>query len=389
MPATRLTDGVLSWAGDLDEGTVQQARNTAQVPVVTGHIALMPDAHLGYGATVGSVIPTEGAIIPSAVGVDIGCGMVAVETDLDAADLPDDLRPLLSRIEASVPAGVGQGHDHARVGAAWLDAQPDTPELVRTSDRERRRAAEQFGTLGAGNHFVEVCLDETETVWVVLHSGSRGVGNTLAQRHIDRAKGLLKQRHESLADPDLAYVVEGTPEFREYVNDLEWAQRYAYANRERMVDLILHELFDDVGRGREVDRINCHHNYAAREHHDGRELWITRKGAIRAREGDRGVIPGSMGASSYIVRGLGNPLAYESAAHGAGRAMSRRQAKQRFATTDLAEAMGDRAWLSDRAGKLLDEIPAAYKDIDEVMERQRDLVQVEHRLRQVLNYKGT
>ncbi|MBW3662803.1 MAG: RtcB family protein [Actinobacteria bacterium] len=389
MPATQLTDGVLSWAGDLDEGTVQQARNTAQVPVVTGHVALMPDAHLGYGATVGSVIPTEGAIIPSAVGVDIGCGMVAVETDLDASDLPDDLRPLLSRVGEAIPAGVGQGHDHARVGAAWLDEQPDTPELVQTSDRERRRAAEQFGTLGSGNHFVEVCLDERDTVWAVLHSGSRGVGNTLAQRHIDRAKGLLKQRHESLADPDLAYVVEGTAEFREYVNDLEWAQRYAYANRERMVDLVLHELFDEVGKGREVDRVNCHHNYAAREHHDGRELWITRKGAIRAREGDRGVIPGSMGASSYIVRGLGNPLAYESAAHGAGRKMSRRQAKKRFATTDLAEAMGDRTWLSDHAGKLLDEIPAAYKDIDEVMERQRDLVQVERRLRQVLNYKGT
>lgn len=387
-----IRDRLLSWATDLDEQTIEQAERTARLPFVEGHIALMPDAHLGYGATVGSVIPTRGAIIPSAVGVDIGCGMIAVDTTLEAGDLPDDLGPLLSMIEQRVPAGVGQGHAHEAQGARWIAEQDEatgyTPAMVR-EQKGATKAARQFGTLGSGNHFCEVCLDEDDHVWVVLHSGSRGVGNQLAQRHIEAAKGVMARHFIELEDPDLAYVSEGTPEFEAYIRDLLWSQRYALANRDRMMDIVLGALAEVVGRDRvERDRINCHHNYAEREHHMGKDLWVTRKGAIRAREGDRGVIPGSMGAASFIVSGLGNAGSFTSASHGAGRRMSRGKARREIPLETLQRQMAGRTWLADRAERLLDEAPDAYKDIHGVMEAQSDLVTIDHELRQVLNFKG-
>lgn len=394
MSAEMLTDNLRSWVGDLDDPTRAQAERTSRLPIVAGPVALMPDAHLGLGATVGSVVPTEGAIIPSCVGVDIGCGMAAARTDLTSSDLPDDLGSMLIGIEEAIPAGVGRGHEkdadtgahrRSRTAGAWLrDNRPRT-EL---DDRRRRRAHEQLGTLGGGNHFVEVCLDGSETVWLVLHSGSRGIGNQLAQSHISVARNVARRMELRLEDPDLAYLLEGTPEFEHYVADLLWAQEYAALNRELMLDALTEVVFGEVGRGRVVERINCHHNYSAKEVHDGRELWITRKGAIRAGAGELALIPGSMGTSSFVVRGLGNPDSYESSAHGAGRRLSRRQARKRLSADSLARAMGDRTWLADRARSFVDEHPDAYKDIHEVMARQSDLVTVRDELHQILNYKG-
>ncbi len=397
MPPTKVADGVLSWASRLDEQTRIQAAKAATVPVVAGHVALMADAHLGKGATVGSVIPTDGAIIPAAVGVDIGCGMVAAETSLRAVDLPDDLSALLAHIEADVPAGVGKSHDHRAAGERWY---ADHAGDLRTelSAKQYDTTVAQFGTLGSGNHFLEFCLDERDRVWLMLHSGSRGIGNQLAQWHIRKAKGLMKQWFVELPDADLAYFVQGTPSFDHYINDLMWAQSYAAGNRARMVDIALQALIAAcfpqaepaaMARRIETRRINCHHNYTARERHYGKDLWITRKGAILARHGDLGIVPGSMGSASYIVRGLGNPASYHSCAHGAGRAMSRSEAKRRFKSSDLEAAMAGRAWLSTKAAALVDEIPGSYKDIDTVMADQSDLVETVHTLRQVLNYKGT
>jgi tRNA-splicing ligase RtcB len=263
------------------------------------------------------------------------------------------------------------------------------PEKVDLTTKQQKRAINQFGTLGSGNHFVEVCLDERDQVWVVLHSGSRGIGHQLAKVHIEGAKGHMAQWFIELSDPDLAYLVEGTPDFDAYIDAMLWAQRYALANRERMMDAVLARLWAAVGReGDEVRRINCHHNFTEKEHHHGRNMWITRKGAIRAREGDLGVIPGSMGAASFIVEGLGNPASYTSCSHGAGRRMSRGEARRNLDVATLRAEMGDRTWLSGQAEDLIDEDPRAYKDIDQVMEDQQDLVRVVHRLRQVLNYKG-
>ena len=376
------------WGTDIDQGALVQAERTARLPIMAGHVALMPDAHVGIGATVGSVIPTESAIIPAAVGVDIGCGMIAVETDLHAEHLPDDLQPLVSQFGRSVPAGVGRGRDLKSTGASdqrvthraekWMAEHPhDLPDGL------DKRALSQLGTLGSGNHFLEVCLDERENVWVVLHSGSRGVGNKLADRHIK----LARAQEQALEDKDLAYFLEGTVEFNLYVSDMLWAQTYALENRELMMDAALADLFGVVGTGDEVRRINCHHNFAQREEHKGRWLWITRKGAIRAADGDMGVIPGSMGTRSYIVRGLGETESYMSSSHGAGRRMSRGQAKRELTEESLVEAMKGKAWNQDAKG-LLDEHPLAYKDIDQVMEAQKDLVGIVHTLRQVANYKG-
>lgn len=386
----QVADNVVSWASQLDERAREQAAAAASMPFVAGHIALMPDAHVGKGATIGSVIPTRGAIIPAAVGVDIGCGMSAAETLLTAADLPDDLRPLLSRLERLVPPNAAQGREHDDAAHAWLQGH-GLPQTELT-DRDQRRTVTQFGTLGSGNHFWELCLDERDRVWIMLHSGSRGIGNALAQQHIKRAKGLMAEWFITLPDPDLAYFVQGTPQFAHYMTDLLWGQAYAAGSRERMTEVGLAALADFVGRpvaalGARV--IDCHHNYTAREHHRGKELWITRKGAILAREGVRGIIPGSMGTRSYIVSGRGNASSYHSCAHGAGRAMSRTEARRRYTAADLAVAMAGRTWLADRGDALIDEIPAAYKDIDQVMHDQRDLVEIVHTLRQVLNYKGT
>jgi RNA-splicing ligase RtcB len=383
--------GVRSWASLLDEVTRLQAARTARLACIDGHVALMPDAHLGMGATIGSVIPTREALIPSAVGVDIGCGVQAVRTTLGAADLPDDLGGLLRAMEAHVPAGVGEGHDEVahRAWRAFVDRHGEPPE---STDRLRRKAPLQFGTLGSGNHFIELCLDEVDRVWLMLHSGSRGIGNGLAQRHIAAAKRVARELRQELEDRALAWLPEGRPEFDAYVRDLEWAQAYAWENRERMIAVCLRLLAREVGRdpdGIGEQSINNHHNYAAREVHDGREVWVTRKGAIRAQHGQLGVIPGSMGTGSFVVRGLGNPDSYTSAAHGAGRAMSRGQAKREFTAADLERAMTGRTWLRHRAKDLVDEIPGAYKDLSVVMADQHDLVEVVHRLTTILNYKGT
>ena len=386
----QVTGRLRSWASDIDPGTLTQAAKTSRLPIVAGPVALMPDAHVGLGSTVGSVIPTKEAIIPAAVGVDIGCGMIAVETTLSASDLPDNLEPFLCTVERVVPAGVGQGHasdtDAAR---AWFAANPPPRDLGDLTVR----AVKQFGTLGSGNHFFEVCLDERDVVWVVLHSGSRGVGNKLAEKHIRKARGLAKALDLKLEDPDLAYFTEGTEEFGAYLADLMWSQRYAMANRGQMMSAALKAFFAFVGKGEGREPLNCHHNYTARERHtfeDGveREVWLTRKGAIKAEKGDLGVIPGSMGTKSYIVRGKGNPLSYNSCSHGAGRKMSRTQAKRQFTAQDLATQMEGKTWLSKRASSLVDEIPSSYKDVDQVMADQRDLVEIVHTLRQVLNFKG-
>ena len=386
MP-TNINDKLISWASDIDPETIRQAEKTARLPIVEGHVALMPDAHVGIGATVGSVIPTKGAVIPAAVGVDIGCGMIAAELDVTEDQLPDTLEPLLGRIEQAIPAGVGKGHDDVgRNADRWLSAHRPATEL--SSDRAVK-AAKQFGTLGSGNHFVELCVDERARVWVVLHSGSRGIGNQLAQMHIAKARSLAKDLELRLEDPDLAYFMEGTPEFEAYIADMLWAQDYARANRDQMMDNAMREVFAFIGFGRETQRINCHHNFTQREVHDGHELWITRKGAIKADVGDLGVIPGSMGTRSYIVAGKGNEASWTSCSHGAGRRHSRTKAKKLFTTADLAEQMEGKVWLADRADALVDEIPSAYKDIDQVMADQADLVEVLHTLHQVLNYKGT
>jgi RNA-splicing ligase RtcB len=386
MPRT-INPKLLSWASEIDPETIRQAEKTARLPIVEGHVALMPDAHVGIGATVGSVIPTTGAVIPSAVGVDIGCGMIAAELDVTESQLPDTLEPLLSRIERAVPAGVGKGHDEVgRTADRWLGAHRPATVL---SANQAKKAAVQFGTLGSGNHFFELCVDERGRVWVVLHSGSRGIGNQLAQAHIAKAKRLAKEAMLSLEDPDLAWFVQGTPEFEAYVADMLWAQEYAMANRSQMMDRAMGEVFAFLGFGTETHRINCHHNFSQREVHDGRELWVTRKGAIRADTGDLGVIPGSMGTRSYIVAGKGSAASWNSCSHGAGRRHSRTKARKLFSPADLAEQMAGKTWLKGRAAALVDEIPTAYKDIDQVMADQADLVEVLHTLHQVLNYKGT
>ena len=377
-----VVNGVRVWAREIDEKTLEQAERQARSDVVSGPIALMADAHVGIGSTIGSVIPTEGAIIPAAVGVDIGCGMIAVQTDLRAEDLPDSLDGLVGELGRSVPAGVGRGHQAGSARAnRWLAQHPAHGEFT---SRQEEVSAKQLGSLGSGNHFVEVCLDEEESVWALLHSGSRGIGNQLADKHIKLAKTLV----QGLEDPNLAYFTQGTPDFTAYVDDMLWAQDYALENREIMMDAVLNQLFRFVGAGSEVDRINCHHNFAARERHEGRDLWITRKGAINAAKGLLGVIPGSMGTKSYIVRGLGSAEAYHSSSHGAGRRMSRTRARKELSVESLIEAMGERAWNSEAPEKLLDEHPDAYKDIDQVMADQRDLTEIVHTLHQVLNYKG-
>ncbi|MEW9531099.1 RtcB family protein [Microbispora sp. NPDC049125] len=381
----QVAHNLLSWASDIEAGTIEQAARTARLPFVAGHVALMPDAHIGIGATVGSVIPTENAIMPAAVGVDIGCGMVATETSLTAADLPDTLDALMPLVERRIPAGVGKGHEDRAVDRALGElGRPHTA----LNGKQETKVARQFGTLGSGNHFVEVCLDERDRVWTVLHSGSRGIGNQLATSHIDGAKRLMRRGLVGLEDPDLAYFAQDTPEFTAYVEDMLWSQRYAMASRARMDKVLVEALFGVTGKGSRTRTINCHHNFSQKETHQGRDLWITRKGAIKADKGDEGVIPGSMGTRSYIVRGLGNPLSYNSCSHGAGRRMSRGRAKRELSAESLTEAMRGRTWNADRAAALVDEHPEAYKPIDRVMADQKDLVEVRHTLRQVFNYKG-
>jgi len=384
----KVNDKLFNWASDIDPEAIRQAERTARLPIVE-RVALMPDAHVGLGATVGSVIGTRGAIIPSAVGVDIGCGMCAVELDMSAEQLPDNLAPFMPEVERAIPAGVGQGHHHTSTAAGtWLDT--NKPRFsTKLDSKHQEKILKQFGSLGSGNHFFEVCLDERDRVWIVLHSGSRGIGNLLARDHIREAKRVCKDKGLKLEDRDLAYLEEADAEFGLYISDMLACQDYARANRDQMMTRSLGAFREWLGHNvAELRRINCHHNFTESEVHDGEKVWVTRKGAIRAGVGDFGVIPGSMGAASFIIAGRGEATSYESCSHGAGRRLSRKAAKAEFTVEDLVELMGDRTWLVDKAAALLDEIPLAYKDIDTVMADQTDLVEVEHQLRQVLNYKG-
>ena len=375
---------IRNWASDLDEDALLQAERTNRLPIVAEPLALMPDAHYGIGSTVGSVIPTENAIIPAAVGVDIGCGMYAAKTDISAHDLPDTMQPLVARFERAIPSGVGKAHEQAEVSkdaVEWWTSHPNP----HAKNLMGEIAITQLGTLGSGNHFAEVCLDQDDAVWMLLHSGSRGVGHRLATSHIKVAR----QLEQGLEDPDLGYFVQGTDEFTAYISDMLWAQDYAWENRRIMMESAISELSVYLGRRPEVlETVNCHHNYAALEEHYGRTLWITRKGAISAREGQLGIIPGSMATGSFIVRGLGNAASYCSASHGAGRRMSRREAKRELTVDSLRERMAGKAWNQDKPAALLDEHPDAYKPIESVMRDQADLVEVEYHLRQILNYKG-
>ncbi len=393
MPTTPATN-VLTWADDLDEKTLAQVANAASLPFVDKPVALMADAHLGYGVPIGAVLATSGAIIPSAVGVDIGCGMAAQRLDVAASDLDVDL--LHTRISQVIPAGqptkkaAGSGsfRDVERVVA--LDASEES--LLRKAaghtGYDVRKAEAQFGTLGGGNHFVELCEDDDGAAWIVLHSGSRGVGNTIAKHHIAAAKGLMKSYFIELDDPDLAYLVEGTEAFDAYISAMLWAQDYAAGSRSLMMRAALAVVEEQTGASPAVGaEINCHHNYTTMEHHHGKNMWITRKGAINAAAGQPGIIPGSMATGSYIVEGCGSEASYCSASHGAGRRMSRTAARKQLTESSLDDRMAGISWNHD-ARALLDEHPEAYKDIEGVMGNQADLVTPVTRLRTVLNYKG-
>lgn len=365
---------------EVESAALDQLTNIANLPFVFKHVAAMPDVHLGKGATVGSVVATEKAVCPAAVGVDIGCGMAAVRTSLTSASFGDgDLAKLRHSIERGVPVGFNS-HGEATKGAMAWAATVNAPE------RLSGKNICQLGTLGGGNHFIEICLDTEDRVWIMLHSGSRNLGKTLAEGHIKSAKRLMDLYRIKLEDPDLAYLVEGTDEFRAYVADVELAQDYALENRRLMLAEVMRNVVHQWPSVAFDDGINCHHNYLSRESHFGKNVIVTRKGAIRAREGDVGIIPGSMGTKSYIVRGLGNPDSFHSCSHGAGRRMSRTKAKATFTVADL-EAQTAGVECRKDAG-VLDEIPGAYKDIDAVMANQADLVTVVAELKQVLCVKG-
>ena len=384
-----ISSRLINWASILDEKTREQALATAQLPFIYPHLALMPDAHLGKGATVGSVIPTLGAIIPAAVGVDIGCGMIAVRTQYSLKDLPRDRRPLREDIERAIP--LSAGHNNRKVAAT---AAPRVAELRRRADKAGFDPGRymgnwdlQLGSLGSGNHFIEVCADENDGVWLFLHSGSRGIGNKIAQHHITVAQGVALDKRLTLPDRDLAYLEEGTPQFTRYMEELRWAQYFALLNREEMMDRVITQFGKWVGGAvRELERINCHHNFTQQETHYGKSVWVSRKGAIRAEAGDPGLIPGSMGTASYVVEGLGNPVSLNSSPHGAGREYSRKAARKAFSLAQLKEAMHGIEFRVTEA--FIDEIPAAYKPIDQVMRDAADLVKVRHRLRQLINVKG-
>jgi tRNA-splicing ligase RtcB len=398
MPVKTVLDGsstpVRIWTDDIDEGSKAQLANIASLAFIHHHVAAMPDVHLGIGATIGSVIATHQAIIPAAVGVDIGCGMVAARLSLTANDIDEKrLKKVFDQISRDVPVGRDQHAD----GRVLVDAvRPFEPGLKALTERHPQllkafgkfsKWANQMGTLGGGNHFIEVCLDEHEQVWVMLHSGSRGIGNAIATYFIELARKDMARHMIQLPDRDLAYFAEGSEHFADYVEAVHWAQEYARANRQAMLELVL------AGLARHLppftvttEAVNCHHNYVAREHHYGADVWVTRKGAIRAGQGELGIVPGSMGARSYIVRGKGNAESFCSSAHGAGRRMSRTAATRRFTEADLARQTEGVICRKDKG--VVDEIPGAYKDIDEVMANQRDLTEILHTLKQVVCVKG-
>lgn len=382
------------WTNDVDEVSLQQLGHIASLPFIHHHVAAMPDVHLGIGATIGSVIATHKAIIPAAVGVDIGCGMVACRLSLSGSDLDEkSLRRVFDQVSRDVPVGRAQHRDQSPCADAALPLAPRLNALLDRHPGASKKMGKashwinQMGTLGGGNHFIEVCLDEHGRVWVMLHSGSRGVGNALASYFIELARRDMERWSIQLPDRDLAYFPEGAEHFSDYVEGVHWAQEYAWNNRQCMLELVIAALrlhlppFEITG-----EVVNCHHNYVAREQHFGADVWVTRKGAIRAGAGDLGIIPGSMGAKSYIVRGKGNPDSFHSSAHGAGRRMSRTAAEKQFTEADV-EAQTSGVICRKDAG-VIDEIPGAYKDIDEVMRNQADLTETLHTLKQVLCVKG-
>lgn len=381
----------------VEEDARKQLTNIARLPFIFKHIAVMPDVHLGKGSTIGSVIPTAGAIIPAAVGVDIGCGMIAVKTSLTANDLPDQLGPLRAAIERAVPHGRTPG---ARDKGAWQQV-PATVDhawgelttgfrriIARYPKLEKTNHRVHLGTLGTGNHFVEICLDERNAVWCMLHSGSRGIGNAIGTTFIELAKKDMQRHLANLPDADLAYFQEGSQYFEDYVHAVEWAQQFAKRNRELMMQQVLQAMRQVIRKPFEaqLEAVNCHHNYVQRETHFGRDILVTRKGAVSAQKGQLGIIPGSMGARSYIVRGKGNPEAFCSCSHGAGRTMSRNEAKRRFTVQDQRAATAGVECRKD--AEVIDEIPMAYKNIEAVMRAQEDLVEVVHTLKQIVCVKG-
>ncbi len=382
------------WTNEVDERSRQQLANIASMPFIHHHMAAMPDVHLGIGATVGSVIATHKAIIPAAVGVDIGCGMVAARLSLSANDLDEkSLKKVFEQISRDVPVGRAQHADAKTLMDAVRPFEPGLkvltdrhPELLKTFGKFSKWM-NQMGTLGGGNHFIEVCLDESNQVWVMLHSGSRGIGNAIADYFIKLARKDMERWMIQLPDRDLAYFPEGSEYFADYVEAVHWAQDYAFANRQAMLELVLRGLERHLPPFTvTTEAVNCHHNYVAKEHHYGADVWVTRKGAIRAREGDLGIVPGSMGARSFIVRGKGNPESFCSSAHGAGRLMSRTEATKTFTEADLERQTAGVICRKDKG--VVDEIPGAYKDIDVVMENQKDLTEILHTLKQVVCVKG-
>ena len=394
MPIKLMIDAkvpVKIWTDDIDPQSRAQLFNIAQLPCVFSHVAAMPDVHLGKGATVGSVIATKGAIIPAAVGVDIGCGMVAQRLSLTAAELPDSLSAARDAVERAIPLGPGGSHRSAQIhgndsiAQRFSDLTGKHPALAKRFRPDTM--ARQLGSLGSGNHFIELCLDEADAVWVMLHSGSRGVGNQIGQHFIEIARREMERHMIRLPDRDLAYLTEGSAHHDDYIEAMLWAQDYAAANRAQMLKLALRALGAYLPAFTVTrEAVNVHHNYAQRETHFGEKVWVTRKGATRAGEGELGIIPGSMGARSFIVRGRGNPESFHSCSHGAGRRFSRTEAKRRFSVADLQRETAGIECRKD--GGVLDEIPSAYKDIDRVMANQSDLVEIVHTLRQVMNIKG-
>lgn len=379
---------------DIEDSALTQLKNLARLPFIHSNgVAVMPDVHAGKGSTIGTVIATDKAIIPAAVGVDIGCGMNAVRLNLKASELPDDLGAIRSAIESAVPVGndmhldkpgLGQRVGDRNLHYGYLDLIEKHPGLA----QDNNRALRQLGTLGGGNHFIELCIDENAYVWIMLHSGSRGIGNKIGTHFISKAKESMAKFFISLPDDDLAYFPEDTDDFNDYVTAVHWAQDYALENRRMMMEAVIDALRSAINTSFHVteEAVSCHHNYVERENHFGRNLWVTRKGAVRARKGDLGIIPGSMGQKSYIVRGKGNLESYCSCSHGAGRTMSRAEAKRRFSLVDLVAQTEGVECRKD--ADVIDEIPGAYKDLDLVMENQKDLVEVVHTLRAVLCVKG-
>lgn len=373
------------WASIIDPQTEQQLFNMAKMPFIHSHVAVMPDAHLGKGSTVGTVIATDGAIIPAAVGVDIGCGMAALKLPFKLDHVAEKLGEIRHDIERSVPTGRFGNKASSKRATDFVNGR-DKP--IGCQESKLGRALEQIGSLGGGNHFIEICGDENDGLWIVLHSGSRNIGKSLAETHIYKAKDLMKQYFISLPDPDLAYLTQETKEFKEYLHDLNWAQAYAAENRAEMLERVLKCVRYALKEERIVPElsINCHHNYTQMENHFGKNIWITRKGAVSAQQDQWGIIPGSMGTKSYIVQGKGNPQSFCSCSHGAGRIMSRTKAKEQFTMEDLAEQTAGVNCRKD-AG-VIDEIPSAYKPIDIVMNDQKDLVDIRYTLKQVICVKG-